>query len=96
VDEFKKEPSKQHFVTISGANHELTLPANSLAFTVCQVPVICRLGTEGCLDVHYADNKKETYNSFALPRAISQAIFDRTGAVSCIEVVFTKTQLNHA
>lgn len=96
VDEFKKEPSKQHFVAISGANHELTLPANSLAFTVCQVPVICRLGSEGCLEVHFADNKKETYNSFALPKAISHAIFDRTGAVSCIEVVFTKTQLNHA
>ena len=73
-EEFLQEPSTFRYVDVHGEFKEIELTAGSLAFTICQVPVVYTVG----------ENDKNT----TLDAATSKAIFDRTGTVQRIDVGF--------
>ena len=83
--EFLTQPADFRFIDVQGEARTIALGAGSLAFTICQVPIVYTLGAANGVVISHADGKVDT----TLTAAHSQAIFGRTGQVAKIEVVLS-------
>ncbi|MEM8944943.1 MAG: hypothetical protein AAGD11_07135 [Planctomycetota bacterium] len=85
--EFLQAPSTYQYFDLDGKQQKLPLEAGSLAFSVCQVPVVYRLtDTPFLLRVQMADGTLSEFESDILDGEISSKLFQRTGEVERIEV----------
>ena len=75
-DEFLQEPASWSY---SAGGPELTeeLPAGSLAFTLCGVPVIYRMADSGRLQVFSENGDPTIIHGTRLGAALSQSLFRR-------------------
>ena len=71
---------------LAGKEESLALPAGSLAFTYCQVPIVYHRSGEAYIEVHYAKGKPERKPGHRLDPERSAAIFKRSGEVVRVEV----------
>lgn len=85
-DEFLQENKTFKFVNIAKENKEIELHPNSLAFTICQIPVVYKIADERKLVITKADGSTETINGLTVDAEISNKIFNRTAEVEKIEV----------
>ena len=89
-EEYLSDAGEFYYISTDGISAVLPLPVGSLAFTLCQTPVIYRRGPAGSaatIRVHKngeADPVNIQGNS--LGEALSLSIFRRDGSVRCIEV----------
>jgi len=73
---------------VQGHPHRLALDPGSLAFTLCQVPMVAhRAGMPRILVTRW-DGSSQLISSLTLDRETSAAIFDRTGAIRRLDVYF--------
>jgi hypothetical protein len=88
-------PSAQRFLYLDVQNEEQSweLPANSLGFTYCQVPISYRLADDGSILVERADGTQETIRGNTLGAADSVSVFTRTGKISRLTVFVPRTDL---
>lgn len=93
TSEFLNQEKQVSFVQVDGTNLLLTLPTNSMAFTVCQVPVIYTKSSTNAAQVFLKDGRIETLNSTALSENISQKILHRTGEVLYVQVHINESSL---
>ena len=84
--EFTATPTQVVYIDLNGQPVSLLLPAQSLLFTYCQVPVIYTLASEAQLVVAMADGTRYSQQQSMLPASISQSIWNRTGQVTSITV----------
>jgi len=85
--EFLKDAAVYRFYDLDGRPRSLDVPAGSLAFSFCQVPVIYALtGGEPSIRITGRDGSFSTTPGYALDEKTSRAIFDRLGRVSRIDV----------
>jgi hypothetical protein len=75
-DEFLPEATSWRFST-GGTEVTEELPAGSLAFTLCGVPVIYRLAGSACVQVFGEDGSSTLVSGTRLGRALSQSLFRR-------------------
>ncbi len=80
-EEFLTAPGVFHYMDVAGQEQCLQLPAGSLAYSICQVPVILQRSTAANIQVHLADGSVETLAGLTLDAAHSAHIFARDGAV---------------
>lgn len=99
-DEFSRDDGVFRYLDVSGTWQELPLPAGSIAFTYCQVPVVYRIGDAPSIQVfrrgESADDGAAAGSAgaaaaparepLALTYADSQALFDRSGEILRIVV----------
>ena len=84
--EFLRQPGRFAYVDAAGEEHTLDLEKDSLAFTLCQVPILAhRVGGPRVL-VRRSDGTTQTFPDLALDAATSAALFERTGAVRRIDL----------
>jgi hypothetical protein len=83
---FLKHPREWLVPDGKGGMAKIELPAESLAFTVCGVPVIYRLSGQTTTTVTMADGRCQSIAGTRLDADLSDTIFDRTGDVSRITV----------
>ncbi|MCC5804808.1 MAG: hypothetical protein JJU00_00645 [Opitutales bacterium] len=77
------------FIDATGLRASLPLRADSLAFTLCQTPVVYRrtdAATGPSIRVHSADGREERIEGDKLGTSWSQSVFRRDGSVRLIEV----------
>jgi len=90
--EFFASAHDWEYINVQGRPERLTLAANSLAFTYCQIPVVYRRVTTDaqitCLD---AQGRVTQRVGCALDRAESESVFRRTGQITRIEVDVPET-----
>ncbi|NDV63243.1 hypothetical protein G0Q06_12325 [Puniceicoccales bacterium CK1056] len=82
---------KTEFVLPGLTGGEITeeLPAGSLAYSFCQVPVIYLSGQDSsCVSVELGDGTVEELPDMRIPKELSREIFNRTGKVARIRVRF--------
>jgi hypothetical protein len=84
--EFLKEAEPFHYFDVQGARRSIDVEAGSIAFTVCQVPVIYRLKTDAKMSVQLTDGGTAEIEGTALSRELSESLFRRTHQVSAIIV----------
>jgi hypothetical protein len=75
-DEFLREPASWSY---SAGGREMTeeLPAGSLAFTLCGVPVIYRMADSGCLQVFGEKGAPTVIQGTCLGLELSRSLFSR-------------------
>jgi hypothetical protein len=89
---FRRELTELHgtFETLdlAGGPLSLPLPAGSLAFTICQTPVVCSLTKEpaSSIRVHFENGSVLEIRSNRLPRGESLSIFQREGRIRHLDV----------
>jgi hypothetical protein len=71
---------------VGGRERSIDLPAGSLAFTFCQVPVVYTRSDEASVAVRYADGRVERCEGHTLPAKVSTLVFARDGSVERIDV----------
>src|SRR5689334_10692837 len=64
--ELLRDATSLVYQNVNGAQEQLPLPANALAFTICQVPVIMYVSDESYVDIHLSDGSVRRQNSFSL------------------------------
>ena len=86
-EEFLPEASSFKYINVNGQKSVLELSANSLAFTICQVPVIYTLGDKVSVKISER-NLDDVKSDLSLGAKHSRELFNRSGLIQKIEVVF--------
>jgi hypothetical protein len=86
--EFPAEARPFRYLDVDGTWQVLTVPADGLAYTWCQVPVVYRLcdGDEASVVVFQGDGGTRTLQSLSLPADLSDELFRRSGSLRRIAV----------
>ena len=88
--EFLAEPDTFQYWDVEGERQTVPLAADSLAFTVCQTPVIYTRGDRAEIEVTYADGRTENVDGNRLGQVASRHIFERDNRVKHLRVTVTE------
>jgi hypothetical protein len=92
--EFLQAPAEWHYVPIDGRRRSLQLSAGSLAFTLCQVPVIYQLSEGQTRTIMtYADGIHREVFGERLNETVSSLLFNRSGSIDRIDVALPASQI---
>ena len=86
--EFGPETQSLRFLDVEGRWQELQVPAQGLAFTWCQVPIVYRLVDRGppAMTVVREDGTSQALATLSLPADLSGEIFRRSGRVRQLSI----------
>ncbi|MGB3006592.1 MAG: hypothetical protein WBC06_08795 [Chitinophagaceae bacterium] len=84
--EFLQKETKATFILADGSLKNIVLEPDSLAFTVCQVPVIYKSATSNKIEVYYSNGIHETFHTSEMNDVISSKIYQRTGEIDHLKV----------
>lgn len=95
LSEFLDQPTVYRYISPGGQTCEIPLEAGTLAFTVCQVPVVYRLGAEECVIIHTQTGHTvfPADSGLALDESTSRLLFSRNGEIEQIDVTMQKERL---
>jgi hypothetical protein len=79
--ELLQSSSTYHYLDITGQWEQIDLPASSLAYSICQVPVILQVSKQAAIQVHLKDGSIQKIDSPTLDLKNSRHIFERDGSV---------------
>jgi len=86
-EEFLNEPATFDYVNVKQQWQKLELPAGSLAYTLCQVPVVHLKGDTPGIEVKRADGSTQQVEGLSLDLDTSRAMFRRSNDVVQLTVV---------
>jgi len=89
ADELLPNPLTFSWLDVTGQPQTFDLPAGSLGYTICQVPVILQKSSEDCIKISFCDGGQQTIPGYVLDVENSQHIFKRDGALHHLEVCFS-------
>ncbi|MBI4929000.1 MAG: hypothetical protein HY835_14630 [Anaerolineae bacterium] len=79
--ELLAEPAVYSYWDVDGAPQQLALTAGSLAYSICQVPVILQASNERCITLHRTDGSTQRIEGHQLDSLNSRHIFQRDGVI---------------
>jgi hypothetical protein len=85
-NEFLTAPSTFSYLDVAGQRQEINLETGSLAYTICQTPVILRAGERPGIFVHFDNGSQQHIEGHVLDSINSQHIFLRDGRVKYLSV----------
>lgn len=85
-DEFLSKSVHFEYVDVQKMKNRVELEAESLAFTLCQVPVVYRQAETDKITVQLANGETLEFNGLNLDKDISAKIFNRIGEIELISV----------
>jgi hypothetical protein len=90
--EFSQQPAAFDYVAMDGQRRSLDLPANGLAFTLGQTPVVLVRRVKPQVEVIYADGQRKQIPGAVLEPAIAAHIFRRDGVIDHLVVTIAADQ----
>ena len=88
--EFLEESKVVDFILADSSTVTKQLEKNSLAFTICQVPVIYKIDTKNQIEIQFENGKVEVIQGHKLDKETSYLIFQRLGKIILLTVSFTE------
>jgi len=85
-DEFLADPAVFTYFDVDGHQGQIDLTAGSLAYLICQVPVILQTSHENCITLHLANGSSQRIEGHVLDAVNSSHIFERDGVVRHVVV----------
>jgi hypothetical protein len=85
-DEFLAAPSVYSYWSVDGRQQQIELKAGSLAYSICQVPVILQESNLTRIEIHFTDGSTRQIDGHILDIANSRHIFNRDGMVHHLRV----------
>ncbi|SFI14923.1 hypothetical protein [Halpernia frigidisoli] len=89
---FIETESEIKITDVNNGAINLKLPAKSMGFTLCQVPVVYLISNEKFIKIKYSD-REEQISSNTLNEKLSAKIWERTGEIKAITVGILEEQL---
>ncbi len=83
-------PAVFTYLDVDEKIRQTELTAGSLAYTVCQTPVVIKLGDEPGITVHFSDGPEQHIQGNTLDEENSRHIFLRDGIVTALKISFQK------
>lgn len=93
ADEFIPEPKTFRYVTVTPETKKIAMPAYSLCFTICQVPVRYRIGSQDTITIFTTDGSSSTSDGHTLEKKWSEEIMMRSGKVEYLDIEINKEML---
>jgi len=84
--EFLKSPGRFVYYDVEGHQQIMGLDKDTLAFTVCQVPVVVHRSGPVRIEVRNSDGSRKIINGPDLDAETSSTIFNRTGTIRSLDV----------
>lgn len=91
--EFLSQAAVATFTLVDGISKTITIEKNSLAFTICQVPIVYKIDHSNALHVFFNNGTTVTIPVLELDVEYSKKIFDRTGEITSVEVSLNESIL---
>ena len=88
-NEFLTASREFFYRNVNGEQEQIVLPVESLAYTMCQVPILLQASDEPCIKVYLSDGSTQQINGHVLDSINSQHIFQRNGVVHHLVVSIT-------
>jgi len=89
-EEYLAKPGTFKFVDISGEENSQMLPKGSMAFTLCQVPVIYKQKNRSAsILVTFSDGSEKKISGRVLDEKLAKEVFSRSGRITLIKVALT-------
>jgi len=85
--EYLTEGATFEYVDVKQQRHSIELNAGSLAYTVCQVPVIHVRGDSAQIEVTFTDGRTECIEGLTLNRDLSSKVFRRSHEIARLKVI---------
>jgi hypothetical protein len=85
-NQFLQQDEVVNFIDLEDKPYSMTLEKGSLAFTVCQVPIVYKISDKNQIEIKYKNNRVETFSTLTLSYEVSQEIFKRTGEIIKVTV----------
>jgi hypothetical protein len=85
-DEFLEEARTFRLFDVDGEECTLDLDPGTLAFTICQAPVVAHRSGPSRIEITSADGLRRTADGLRLDAETSAAIFERRGTVRRLDV----------
>jgi hypothetical protein len=85
--EFLSKHAQFHYWNIEGQEQKIGLQAGSMAYSICQVPVVLQISDEESIGVYYSDGSIQLVEGHVLDPANSAHIFQRDGSVQHLVVL---------
>ena len=86
--ELVDQPKTFHFLDADDNDGELELAPGTLAFTICQVPVVVHRDGPARLEATRADGSRPVFAHLTLDAGTSAEVFERSGSVRRLDVDF--------
>lgn len=80
-DEFLAEAAVFAYMNVHGQHEQMQLPAETIAYTLCQVPVLLQSSDQASIHVHFSDGSILSSEGHTLDSVNSKHIFHRDGVV---------------
>jgi hypothetical protein len=94
ASEFTNHAAQFEYFDVAGDAHSLALPPRSLAFTLCQVPVVYELEAgEGTAKILFSDGSTVEVQDRRFDRDLSKELFSRSGRIQMIQVGIPRDSL---
>jgi hypothetical protein len=84
--EFLASDATLQYLDVAGEPRSLALESGSFGFTICQVPVICRLSKDQRITITYRSGEQQQLLGLAVGVEASAHVFARDGQVERIDV----------
>ena len=91
--DFTVEDQIIDFTNVQGDTVRYQLSKGSLFFSICQTPIICKIGNTNTIIVHTTEKKQEIMVDMYIHKKFSDTIFSRHGFISLIEVTIDKSKI---
>jgi len=91
--EFLVHDNEVTFIMVDSSERNVKLPVGSLAFSVCQVPVVYTISAANQIELQYANGSNKVLETLELDHVNSTSIFLRTGEILQITVGLTEDNL---
>jgi hypothetical protein len=86
TDEFLQAESDFDYVNITGDTRSLHVSPGSLAFTICQVPVVYQQDSDARIEVEMENGRSVTLSGNCLDQATTQHMLNRDGQIKRVHV----------
>ena len=90
ASEFLQTADNFEYVDVAQQKQSIALQKDSLAFTVCQVPVVYKKASKASTSVEFFDGPTKMFDTNALDAEITKHVFERTHKVKQITVFVVK------
>jgi hypothetical protein len=84
--EFLRTTGAFDYIDLAGSRRSLELEPGTLAFTLCQVPVVIHTSDERRIDTAHADGSIRRCDGLQMDAAYSASIFNREGLIERVDV----------
>jgi hypothetical protein len=91
--EFLTSEASARFILPDGSVVPISLEKNSLAFTVCQVPVVYKIAAESSIEVCLANGTQVKLTGSVVNKELTDKIIHRTDEVVQLNVFVSANQL---